>query len=414
MSLTLAARNLALVAWNQSGRLYRRAHRWALRRSKHARESAKHVKARVRLGGARGRDAAQLAYAGTIRSTRYWERIGRRIWPVIARDVAARRVLRSASRGARPILVGPWLSEVGYEALYWIPFVRWFADHYHVEPERLIAISRGGVASWYGGIAARYVEQLDLFAPGEFAARNERRTAAADQKQLTRSAFDEEILSRASQRLGLTNPAICHPSSMFGLLRQFWLGNESLQYVLEHTRYAPITARTSVVLPPLPPKYVAVKFYTGRAVMDTPRHRDFLRSIVERLSQQHAIVTLSTGLSLDEHEDYVFRDIPNVITLDRWMTPQNNLAVQTEVIRGAQQFVGTCGSLAWLAPMLGTPTIATYADDRFLTSHLYAARHAYQTMGAAPFVAVDLNVFTLDFFDAEQKRVQRPEWARDA
>ena len=40
------------------------------------------------------------------------------------------------------------------------------------------------------------------------------------------------------------------------------------------------------------------------------------------------------------------------------MTPQNNLAVQAEVIRRASLFVGTCGSLAWLAPMLGVPTMA--------------------------------------------------------
>ena len=55
---------------------------------------------------------------------------------------------------------GPWLSEVGYEALYWVPFVRWFAELRH-RSERIVALSRGGVAAWYGGIASRYVEQFD-------------------------------------------------------------------------------------------------------------------------------------------------------------------------------------------------------------------------------------------------------------
>ncbi|HYS24513.1 MAG TPA: hypothetical protein VEP46_02895, partial [Vicinamibacterales bacterium] len=86
-------------------------------------------------------------------------------------------------------------------------------------------------------------------------------------------------------------------------------------------------------------------------------------------------------------------DVPGLVTLDGWMTPQNNLAVQTEVIRRATRFVGTCGSLAWLAPMLGTDTLAIYADDHFLTPHLFAARHAYRSMEAARFTAVDLNVF---------------------
>jgi len=87
------------------------------------------------------------------------------------------------------------------------------------------------------------------------------------------------------------------------------------------------------------------------------------------------------------------QQVPGLITLDRWMTPQNNLAVQTEVIRRASLFVGTCGSVAWLAPMLGTDTLAVYADDHFLTPHLFAARHAYRSMRASRFTAVDLAVF---------------------
>ena len=27
-----------------------------------------------------------------------------------------------------PILVGPWLSEVGFELLYWIPLLRWIKE----------------------------------------------------------------------------------------------------------------------------------------------------------------------------------------------------------------------------------------------------------------------------------------------
>ena len=122
-----------------------------------------------------------------------------------------------------------------------------------------------------------------------------------------------------------------------------------------------------------------------------------LRRLVERVGRRHPIVALDTNLALDEHFDYVFQDVPGLMTLDGWMTPQNNLAVQTEVIRRATRFVGTCGSLAWLAPMLGTDTLAIYADDHFLTPHLYAARHAYASMDAAPFTPMDLAVLnTLD------------------
>ena len=187
---------------------------------------------------------------------------------------------------------------------------------------------------------------------------------------------------------------------MFQLMRQFWLGNDSLQSVLDYTEFEPITSVASVSLPQLPDRFVAIKFYTGRALMDTPAHRERLRRLVERIGHRHPVVALNTNLSLDEHADYVFRDVPGVVTLDGCMTPQNNLAVQTEVIRRAERFVGTCGSLAWLAPMLGTDTLAVYADDHFLTPHLYAARHAYNSMQAARFTAMDLAV--LDHIDVAE------------
>jgi len=161
-------------------------------------------------------------------------------------------------------------------------------------------------------------------------------------------------------------------------------------------------------LPPLPDRFVAVKFYTGRALVDSPRHREMLRGLVERISRTSPIVTLNTHLALDEHDDYVFQDVPGVMTLDRWMTPQNNLGVQTEVIRRASRFVGTCGSLAWLAPMLGTDTLAVYADDHFLTPHLYAARHAYASMDAARFTAMDLALLDqIDVLDSAERSASR-------
>ena len=107
----------------------------------------------------------------------------------------------------------------------------------------------------------------------------------ADQKQLARSAFDNEILSRARRHLGIEAAAVCHPSTMFQLLRQFCLGNDSLQSVLEYTQYEPIRPAGRVDLPTLPDRFVAVKLYTGRALTDTPAHREQLRRLVDRRHQ---------------------------------------------------------------------------------------------------------------------------------
>jgi hypothetical protein len=388
-NLPVAAGNLARAAWNLAAKRYRSWRQRFRRASKQSREAGKGLRAGARGFVAASRDAGRHAYTGTVRTSRYWERVRARTVPKLRRELSVRADLWRTASGGRPILVGPWLSEVGYEVLYWVPFLRWFADHYGVSPDRLVVVSRGGVAGWYGDVAHRYVELLELFDPADFAARNAARQQRGEQKQHAPSAFDEEILARVRGCKGLEHAAVCHPSSMFRLLRPFWLGNDSLEYLLQHMKYAPV-GTSPMPLPALPEHFTAVKFYTGMALPDTDVTRRSLRAVVERVAALGPVVLLDTGLTLDEHQDYLFDGIPNVTRMGPYLTPQTNLGVQTEIIRRADRFVGTCGSLAWLAPMLGTETLAIYQDDHLLTSHLYAARHAYSTLNAARFTALDL------------------------
>lgn len=387
-----AAANLAQVAWNHAAKLLRQVRQRTRRGTKAAREAGKRARALARAAVAGGRDARTHAYADAVKTARYWKRVQRQTVPRVRRELSVRHELRAAARGERPIIVGPWLSEVGYEVLYWVPFLRWFSDRYGVDPARMVVVSRGGVGGWYRDVAGRYVELLDLYEPGTFARRNLERQRAGEQKQHGLAAFDQDILTRVRGQEGLSDAALCHPSLMFRLLREFWLGNESLHYVQEHTRFGPIDpSGLGLALPTLPDRFVAMKFYTGVAIADTRENRAHLRALVSRVAAQHPIVSLDTGLALDEHEDYLFRDIPRVTNLAGSLTPQNNLGLQSAVIARADAFIGTCGSLAWLAPFLGTDTLAVYADDAFLTPHLYAARHAYRASATAGFTTLDLH-----------------------
>ncbi len=413
MSLAVAARNISRVAWNQVAKQWRHGRQRVLRRLKGAREVGKEAKASVRGSIEQTRDAGTNAYAGSVRTMRYWRRVHTQTIPRLTRELSVRRELRHVASGTHPIIVGPWLSEVGYEVLYWVPFLRWFTDRYGVDPARMVVVSRGGVAEWYADVATRYVELLDLFPPDEFARRNAERQAAGEQKQHGLAPFDREILLRVQAQPDLAGARVCHPSTMFRLLRQFWLGNDSLSYVQEHTRYTLVRdrsplSRSPLSLPPLPDRFAAVKLYGGKAIPDTPEHRQALRRLVGQAASQMPIVALDTGLVLDDHTDYLFRDIPGVLDLRQWLTPQNNLGLQTAVLQRATRFITTCGGLAWLAPFMGVQTLAVYASDELLTPHLYAARQAYRATGAAPFVALDLaaldSLDSLDSLDVASRR----------
>ncbi len=318
----------------------------------------------------------------------------------VERDIAA------VARGRGPIIAGPWLSEVGFEVLYWIPFLRWFEDRYRVDPERVIAISRGGVAGWYGDLAARYVEIFDHLSPEEFGRRNRerhQREEAGGQKQTTIGPLDEALIAAARSAAGVKDGAICHPSLMYRLFSRFWYGNRALDLVTSHTRYLQVAPRTHAPPHPrtiaptdlgLPERYIAAKFYTGAALPGTPEARGALRELVRTAAARAPVVMLDTGMATDEHEDYLFRDIPNVLSLRDRLVPATNLGVQTAAIAGAQGFIGTCGSLAWLAPLLGVDTLAVYSEERFLVSHIFFATQAYRQAGAARFDTLDLRSVT--------------------
>jgi hypothetical protein len=312
-----------------------------------------------------------------------------------------RRVKRALSRGAsgrRPIIVGPWTSEVGYEALYWVPFLHWALDHYRIDKQRVIAVSRGGTEAWYRGVAGRYVDVFDCMRPEEFADEMRTRREQGDQKQLATSGLDRHLAGLVADRLGIRDAVVWHPGLMYQLFRSFWYGDRSLQFFLRHTDFdrtrvaleAVVHEDAAAALPALPSGYVAVKFYTGPSLPDTPANREALHRYVERLAARMPVVMLDTAWTLDDHEDYAFDGIRGVTTLRPALDPRSNLGLQTRVIAGARQFVGTCGGLAWLAPLLGIDTVAVYEDDRFLTPHLYAARYAYRYSHAAKFSTLNI------------------------
>ena len=288
----------------------------------------------------------------------------------------------------RTIVVGPWLSEVGFETLYWIPFLRWVKAAFRLDPSRVVAMSRGGVASWYADVASRYVEIWDEIDPVECA---RRMTERGTTKQLDVADFDRDLLRAFEKRAGAGDSVgVLHPSLMYRLFSLFWSGQRALNFVDAHTRFQPVTAPRILDAAQLPREYVAVKFYAAHALPDTADTRRVLASIVDRLAERTAVVLLDTGLVLDEHSDYSFTRSTRVISAKPWMTAANNLGVQTQIIAGAQAYVGTCGALAWLAPMLGTPTSAFYVDSKWVHAHLGVMLRACDRAAAPRFSVINL------------------------
>jgi hypothetical protein len=324
------------------------------------------------------------------RAVARWRARGRRLgkqWTVIRQEWEVERDLERVVAGDGPIVAGPWLSEVGYEALYWVPFLRWVAAAYRVAPERLIVMSRGGTASWYADIASRYVEVFDYASPADLA----RSAAEGGLKQRDVSELDRRLIAEAASASGLRDVSVLHPSLMFRWFAPFWSGHEGVGYVDRHTRFARVAAPDVAMPVPLPGEYVAVKFYAARALPDHASNRAQLHALVAALAERWPIVQLDTGLVVDEHADYQLGSSARVISVAGRLDPRTNLAVQTRIIAGARLFVGTCGSLAWLAPLLGVDTVPVFTDAEFLHAHLHVARRVYPRAGSARFSPLDIS-----------------------
>jgi hypothetical protein len=312
-------------------------------------------------------------------------------WQVQRDGWAVERDIERSVSGRAQLVLGPWTGEVGYEILYWVPFLRWLSAAYRLPSDRLVAVSRGGAGSWYADIADRYIDAFDLMAPDAFAARaGEIAADTRTAKQLAPSLFDREIVSSVSRHVG-ADVQVVHPSLMYRLFGAFWSGHESMSFIERHTRFARITPPTAADVSGLPPEYVAVKFYSARSLPADPSIRATLRSLVAGLALRTPVVLLETPVRVDEHQDFRFDDIPNTHSARPLMTASTNLAVQTQIMAGARAFVGTCGSVAWLAPMLGVDTVPLLADAGFLHAHLHVARRAFHRLpGAGTFSPCDV------------------------
>jgi hypothetical protein len=296
------------------------------------------------------------------------------------------------TRGRR-LVAGPWLSEVGFEALYWVPFLHWLKTAFQLHPDRVVAVSRGGVAAWYEGVAGQYVEIWDHIDPATFGRRNLERGAT---KHFEASHLDREVLDHVARQIGTRDFDVIHPGLMYRLFTLYWSGQRAMGFMDAHTRFTRVQAPRVIDPALLPSEYVAVKFYAAQSLPDTPLVREQLRSMLASMAREMPVVLLDTGLVLeDDHADYGFDGSTQIVSARPWMTPQNNLGVQTQIAAGAKAFVGTCGSITWLVPRLGVDTSAVFVDPKWLHAHLPVAMRAAHKLDAGRFAAADLRALNL-------------------
>jgi hypothetical protein len=297
--------------------------------------------------------------------------------------VRLRRELARIAADPRPIFAGPWLGEVGFELLYWVPFLRWFAETFSIAPERLIVVSRGGTSSWYRPFAAEYREVFEHLTPEEFRRlHDERVRCAGEQKQTRVTPFELELMNEMARHSGTRGGNLLHPSLMYRAYNPYWWGHVGEGWVHTHADYRRLERPVNGPRPGLPSSYAAVKFYFNECFPATDRNRTFVREIIRDLAEEGPVVSLTTGLNLDDHGSVDIEHL-DVRELPSGLAAGCNLHVQSAVVAGASVFVGTYGGFSYLAPFYGVRSIAYYSDPAgFSARHLAMARSAFAAIGS--------------------------------
>jgi hypothetical protein len=293
--------------------------------------------------------------------------------------------LDQMAAGNGPIIVGPWSGEVGFELLYWIPFVDWVRHRWGLDNGRQIVVSRGGVGSWYGSTAG-YRDIFSIVSPDEFRSATEQE----ERKQRRLAAFDRRIIDAVVAGEGLHDIDLLHPGLMYRMFMPFWRDDSGFATVERFSRYRRLEPPADAMPPGLPSEYVAVRFYSSGCFPDTPANRAFVRSVLAALTARTHVVLLDPGIAVDDHRDYSAEAGARLHTIAEGLSPERNLAVQSAVIGRARAFVGTYGGYSYLAPFYGVPAIAFYSVPSFKLQHLHVAQRVCERLGVAHVMPIDV------------------------
>jgi hypothetical protein len=218
---------------------------------------------------------------------------------------------------------------------------------------------------------------LTFVSPEEFRHRNDDRAGRlGEQKQIAPTPFDQELIAHVRAAEG-RDVAVLHPSTMYRLFAPYWWGHQPLEWLRRYLRFTPLHPPELGVS--LPSNYTAVKFYFNDCFRSTPEHRRFVDRTIRRLADEGPVVSLSTGVHVDDHAP-CDPDIAAMHGIQHLLVPQSNLAVQSAIVAGARRFVGTYGGFAYLAPLCGVSAVSYYTEPgSFSLRHLDLVRDVIKT-----------------------------------
>jgi hypothetical protein len=271
--------------------------------------------------------------------------------------------LDELATSGQPVIAGPWLGTVGFELLYWIPFLRWATERHPQLAERLVVVSRGGVGSWYSGIG-RYIDITELFAYPREAILHQASAAeiAGAPRPLEPDDLSVALLRDAGRLIGTGDARPLWPAHLYRTYHREKKRNQldALELLM---RRVPLEAPAATL--DLPSEFIAVGALFTEVLPTEAAVIARMRALVEELSIDAPVVQLAADPAFNGFFPAPLRSgriagIPNILA--RW----DLLAVQAETIARSRLFVGPLGGLTAIAAFSRVPSVGLHVQRDLL------------------------------------------------
>lgn len=310
-----------------------------------------------------------------------------------ARLAYVQQRVHDMNKDGAPIIVGPFYSELGFEAIYWTPFVAWLKAKVKDFEARAVIVTRGGAGALYASVAK---QGIDLFALRSVtdvrraSLKQQRQTGI--QKQLGVTPFDEAVIQDAAKAFGHRLPYhVVHPSLMYWAFESYWNETAGMRYLASMCEFTPLPAPALPEPVALPEKFVAVKFYARHTFpYPHPEIADFVKATVATIAAQVPVVVLESSDAYDDHTDIALVG-PNIVSIGAQSKAEVNLWLQAAVMAKATAFVGTYGGMAQLALRMGKPSVSFYHQWSGIGHAHFALNSWLGKSQGIPFLTGNLN-----------------------
>jgi len=255
-------------------------------------------------------------------------------------------------------IIGPWLSEIGYEILYWVPFLKKHLEHLIQDKnKKFIVISRGGVKNWYSFLENfEYFEIFDLDKKKIFKHLSQRKNSLS-QKQWDFSKLDNYYLKQVCEKKNLNKDdcLIIHPSVLFRNLKPYLNGNLAPNYVFKYLNHSnnSFVINLDQGLDYLKP-FVAIKLYES-SILRLKKNESFfidkINLVLNKLDRKYKLVYLDFKIE-DDHKDLVLNKSGHktysINDVYSNINESNNIYLQDNLIQNSEFLVSTYGGFCYL------------------------------------------------------------------